>query len=336
MNHYNLFCQRKPIPLPNVIFGQDMPEVSEKQDAFHQLRLIAKKGKKADGSIATRSEQIDAAGKVIHTLLTPELKNEIIHNVFDAIRHNNWPADTNKTIYITRPVKPDFTTGSVTVNALALRFTHELCDLLNSHVQQDYPGIVFKDKGLVFLTNNNRTFADPVGRIVRQHVFDCDEFKSGDMVILADDHIETGGAFRNMAQTLTDKGASILSMITLSGLGESKTWQLHDSLRKNLSALIPDAAECTTLNKCLIGIGLSIDTLSNREALALIAYLSDPGNSNHLKLFRESMAAAGCDPTRINGADPLWELYNQPPKRAVEFAKDVESRLTKERVLFRN
>jgi len=191
------------------------------------------------------------------------------------------PIAPGQVVHLVRPARDPYAVESG-LNFLTFCEQTELARTLNTLEAQaarreGRPAIRFTDnKSMLSVTRTARTESSPIGRLVQQPFFSTVELRPGDQIVIADDHVETGGAVRAMEAAARSAGADVLAVAAMSAHPFSPQLQMSaevgELLDRTMAAWDPDHL---VLNR-LAQLGLQRHTLTNSEALILIACATDP------------------------------------------------------------
>ena len=159
-----------------------------------------------------------------------------------------------------------------------------------------------------------RTESNGLSRVFQQPIFDCRAFKQGDVVILTDDCAQSCSALITCDQALRNRGVNVVAYAALSSLPESRNLRAAPSVIDKFDEAIAFAASNhvekmpgsdysnayeefqRSVNHIFGLIGLSKETLSNREALTIMAFFIDGTKAGQLDWFNSVAFIAGADP----------------------------------------
>ena len=327
------FLLRRPVPAaPNTVIAAavatelpDSKRLSHEEKRIYTQRQIAKKGNDLDGNpVAGVSVALQAAKETIDHFSTPQHFEDVWNYVVTQV----GKPDHDTTIYVAVPVKPLDARSST--NVLGTAYAATLCKKLNELAKENgYTHLHFSDeKPIVMITAVNRTFSDAVGRLVRLPLFDTSAFAPDDKVIIADDHTQSGG-FLATAISAFPKD-SVLGVACLTRHPLSKNLTAHKQVLEALNAL----PEINIVYAKLAEVGVSSNTLTDREALTIIAAMTNGQDAAQNKKFNQLLDSIGRDPhiESIEKADDsLSALLMRPPLSAREMADAMEKAIPKER-----
>lgn len=276
---------------------------------MHKDRWIAKRGSRPDGTNdLTLDDRLEAAKRVIDALLTEEMVNKIGERIRSKI--SSIPPRDEYVIHV-----PFINTqsGRERKNVLGTAFTIELCNSLDAYCKKHLPGKKVKFVNEPMLINlaissaypdiqldsgqkpidtfdSGRSTASMIGRLVKLPLFEANNFKPGDMVILTDDHAQTAGTMLCRWNAVEDAGADVIAITTLSKAPETDNLQPHpelgkiidEAIRYNISQFegsanpVKYAQAHKKIETLFKKMGISYETMTNREAMIIIAHLTEP------------------------------------------------------------
>jgi beta-phosphoglucomutase-like phosphatase (HAD superfamily) len=321
---------------------EDGITLTEDEKAFHNERWIAKRGKNLDGSgNYSPEEKLKSGLYVVQTLLTDDMINRIADKAYAAAkekREKGYPE--SETIIIHLP----HIGGSQ--NMLRIGMLHVLQEKLNEIFDHKYPdlNVSFKDASdrtspifnvlsiaeslaqydiddIKPLSGHDaqasltikRSTGNLMERMAKQAIFNFKNFQPGDLVILADDHVQTGSTFITLYQQLVEAGVQIVALTSLATMPESTNLQAHQDVLNDLQVAtdyaitnyvedFPSETEYNirpifeeAANASLSIVGLSKESLSNREALTLMATMIEGTKEDQIEWFKGVMDKYGCD-----------------------------------------
>ena len=299
----------------------DPDKLDEATRAIYTTRQISKKGTDLNGAPQPDTDPLEAALDTIDHFITDAHVDEVFARATKGVGKGDV-----STIHVAVPVKPDSS-----VNVLATGYATVLAQKLNEKAKADgYDKLTFSDeKQLVMTSTINRTFAGAVERLVKLPLFDMSAFEKGDKVILADDHIQSGGFFAT-AMNAFPKGVEVLGVASLTRHPLSASLALHPSVGSALEAL-PDIG---AVYAKLAEVGVAKAALTNREALTILAAMTDPKAPNAEKSFTALLDTVGRDKAIEEVEkqdDSLINLFQQKPITARQLADKMEAAIPTER-----
>lgn len=352
---------------------EDGITLTEEETEFHNLRWIAKRGKHLDGTgNYNQEEKLEAGRKVVDALLTEDMINRVADKSFRAVqrkRDNGHPSD--------EPIIVHLPHIGGSKNQLRIALLERLTIRLNEIAKSDYPdlNVEFRD---AFLPNSpvcnvlsiaeslegecspedieplsghavdasltiKRSTGNLMERMAKQALFNFENFQEGDLVILGDDHVQTGSTFITQYQQLIASGIEVVALLALATMPESKNLQAHPDMLADLAQAesyaianyikdYPSADKDSVSNKfrqasadSVSTVGICKESLSNREALTLMACFIDGGDAEQLEWFRGIMDKYGCDPNVIERkGDSLLHQAEQPGMTPVAIKESIQ------------
>jgi hypothetical protein len=255
-------------------------------------------------------ERIKAAHEVLtETDLFSQAKEVLANSMKHLdVKNSSKPID----LYVIRPIK-DYTDTSNSYNFLTATYVKLLSQNLELAAQKYYPHmhINIYEKPVMMLTKTNRTDASPLGRILKQPLFEVTDIKDKN-VIIADDHVNAGAFTASLFSQIEALGGRVVGIASFSRHPNSEKVLISSELVRELTNLYPKEDIDMVLNP----LGLSVDTLTRREGLTLLSMFIDGNDSQHKTVFESTMQA-------INGAyaqiiegigDDLESEVSMPPK----------------------
>jgi beta-phosphoglucomutase-like phosphatase (HAD superfamily)/adenine/guanine phosphoribosyltransferase-like PRPP-binding protein len=159
-----------------------------------------------------------------------------------------------------------------------------------------------------------RTQGNGLSRIVRQPLFNYSTFCPGDTVILTDDCAQAGSTFITWDQALKKRGVNVVAYAALSSLPETQNLLAAPAVVKGFDQVMAFAVSNhlekfsgsdpikvadefqKNLGHLLRVVGISRETLSNREALTVMAFFVDGAKYVQMEWFFNLAITAGADP----------------------------------------
>ncbi len=156
------------------------------------------------------------------------------------------------------------------------------------------------------LSTDSRSTSNIIDRFVKQPKYnvshkEASNIKEGDMLLLADDCVQAGGVTASMLTAL--EGCNVLGIAALSCLPETRTLKPPHELREGLDMALDycvrihnngqtNSAQLDeykkTLEEALGLVGLSMDSLTSREILMLMALFLDETHEEDITINGES------------------------------------------------
>lgn len=235
-----------------------------------------------EGHVSHRS-RVEAAMEV---LSSANISLQAKQLLFQAIEKAEYRFQTTLNLHVLRPVK-DYADHTNSFNFLTATYCKLLRDALGEVASTYFPtsDIRVHDEPVMMLTKTNRTDADSLGRIVKQPLFELGDV-DGKFVIVADDHVNAGAFTTTLVSQAEANGANVVGVASFSRHPNSGNLLLKPTLKEALLTLHPQDEIDTLLSR----VGVSIDTLTNREGLTLLSILMDGANDNHRDIFYSAMA----------------------------------------------
>lgn len=352
---------------------EDGITLTEAEKEFHNLRWIAKRGKHLDGTgNYSQQEKLEAGRKVVDALVTEDMIQSVADRSFKAAqRKRDNGFDASKPIIVHLP----HIGGSQ--NQLRIAFLERLTTRLNEIAQSDYPelNVEFRD---AFTPNSpicnvlsiaesldgvckpedieplsghavdasltiKRSTGNLMERMAKQALFNFENFEDGDLVILGDDHVQTGSTFITQYQQLVASGVEVVALVSLAAMPESKNLQAHPDMLDDLTKAeqfavdnhmveFPNAQQESISAKfrrasadSIEVVGICKESLSNREALTLMACYIDGKKPEQLAWFKGIMDKYGCDQsvTERKGDSLLYQA-EQPGMNPVAIKESIQ------------
>jgi phosphoglycolate phosphatase-like HAD superfamily hydrolase len=234
-------------------------------------------------------------------------------------------------VHLVRPTR-DHYSADATLNFLTFCTQTEMARTLNAIEQQaaqqaKRPPIEFTDhKSCITLSRTARTEASPIGRLVQQAYFVTDEIAPGDQVVIVDDHVQAGSSLLSMAAALQEARANLLGLCTLTTHPYSTTLELNAELKEHLLRTMTQWDPDNQVLNELATMGMPVDTLTNAEALILIAYATNPHDEYAIRTFHEIENRLSGGKTVMEGEhDSLIPILNQVPSTPEMIVADIQN-----------
>lgn len=341
--------------------ADDIKKLPPGEKEAASIRLIAKRfiDAKTGKSIFTNS----SLGKASPTLQMQELpireirseaatatidrySGKYIYNLYQHIFNLNKDlietlktTDKDKlplTVHVIRPGRDKYARDCST-NFLTVATHTEVTDSLNflAKLYGKSDLIHFSDrKQLTGIGRSSRTIAGPIGRMVLQGYYNTSEIKKGDQVVIVDDHCQAGGTILGMSAAVKEAGGKVIAAVspTAHPLGIhakgpytadfSMSPKVKQLLDKTLEQWDPEGQVQEKLNK----YGIPVSTLTNHEAMIIIAYATDPSDGLAMRKFEDLEASLhqGGKHVLEGESDSLKPILNQKPLSAKEVAMKME------------
>ena len=159
-----------------------------------------------------------------------------------------------------------------------------------------------------------RTEGNGLTRIVRQPLFNYSTFCPGDAVILTDDCAQAGSTFITWDQALRRRGVNVIAYAALSSLPETRNLLAAPEVIRAFDQVMAFAVSNhierfpssdpirvadefqRNLDHLLSVVGISKETLSNREALTIMSFFVDGTKRVQMEWFVNLAITVGADP----------------------------------------
>lgn len=352
---------------------EDGITLTAEETEFHNLRWIAKRGKHLDGTgNYSREEKLEAGRKVVDALITEKMIKAVADKSFAAAqRKRDSGFDPAKPVMVHLP----HIGGSK--NQLRIAFLERLTNRLNEIAKEDYPELnvefrdaftpespicnvlsiaeslegKFRPEDIEPLSGHavdasltiKRSTGNLMERMAKQALFNFENFEEGDLVILGDDHVQTGSTFITQYQQLVASGVEVVALVSLAAMPESKNLQAHPDMLDDLAQAelfaienhleeFPSSEKQSITAKfrkasadCISMVGICKESLSNREALTLMACFVDGKKPEQLEWFKAIMDKYGCDPDVVERkGDSLLHQAQQPGMNPVVIHENMQ------------
>jgi beta-phosphoglucomutase-like phosphatase (HAD superfamily)/adenine/guanine phosphoribosyltransferase-like PRPP-binding protein len=161
---------------------------------------------------------------------------------------------------------------------------------------------------------SGRTEGNGLSRIVRQPLFNYSTFCPGDTVILTDDCAQAGSTFITWDQALRRRGVNVVAYAALSSLPETRNLlaapEVIGAFDQVMAFAVSNHVERfpgsdpikvadefqRNLDHLLSVVGISKETLSNREALTIMSFFVDGTKRVQMEWFVNLAVTVGADP----------------------------------------
>ncbi|MFN7836032.1 MAG: HAD hydrolase-like protein [Burkholderiaceae bacterium] len=254
---------------------------------------------------------------------------EYIRDLYDHLIKNadlSGSKESRVTIYLIRPGR-DMYAEDCTINFLSLAAQREVTESLNEMAKQDGKSdlVRFSDnKNISVLTRTSRSNASPIGRLAQQGYMDTSEIKQGDQIVIVDDHTQAGSTILAMTAALTEAGATVLAAVTPT----THPFCAQLSLSPNVEALLHETLKTWDtegeVQAQLAEFGMPIDTLTNQEAMIIIACATDPENHIAKQKFLDLESELyGSNRVLEGESDSLKPVFDQKPITPTEFVNEM-------------
>jgi len=297
---------------------------------FCHLRHIAKKGKDLDGTKHFDAhfkppddphtiERIAAAQEV----LDPQLIAAQAHKLLMQAQ----PVGDKLTFHMLRPMK-DYKNTETSYNVLTVVYARMLHLALEAEAKVQFPGVEMniKDTTAMMVTHNDRTNATAFERLVHQPLFALPGHLQNENVIIVDDHVNGGGFLMTLSAQLHDAKANIMGIATFSRHAHAATLEIDPAITEALCEVT--RVDKKEWNLLLAPFGLSLDTLTSREALTFLALVMDSDNPDHVIQFNYFDAKLSGNIRTVAGKDDdLHAVLSKPPLTVEDIRQDMEKML---------
>ena len=268
----------------SVKFGNYLPSTDEYRDSAH--------------IVAEFETRLEAGYEVIKEYLT----DAYIENIYTKARTATPGEDGRTIINVVRPIK-DYSDKTNSYNVLTNLTAQILVEKLNERARKDGANIDFRGGETQMLTTTNRTDADPIGRIIKQPYFNDASSIAKQNVIIFDDHMQAGAFGATLANFSHHHNANIIGVVTLTGHPTSATsLYANPQIVDYFHTVVKDVGQngkpldqeqaLRNMDSLLARQGMSLDTLTNTEALICCALFMPPEQIEDFKKL-ETLASGG-------------------------------------------
>ncbi|HEU4622486.1 MAG TPA: HAD hydrolase-like protein [Burkholderiaceae bacterium] len=230
-------------------------------------------------------------------------------------------------IHLIRPARAPYA-DDCTVNFLSLAAQREVTQSLNNLARLEGKDAFVQftdDKNLTVLSRTARSNASPIGRLVQQGYFDTSEIKPGDRVVIVDDHTQAGGTILAMAAAMTQAGARVLAAATPTTHPFCAQLAMSPAVVALLKETLQRWDTQGVVQAKLASLGMGINTLTNHEAMIVIAYATDPDDTVAKQKFIDLENALHGEHRVMEGeSDSLVAVLEQKPIPPHEVAKEMD------------
>lgn len=238
------------------------------------------------------------------------------------------------TIHMVQPMYAHYA-DDYAVNVLATSAQHVITETLNEIAKRNHQShlIQFKDdKQLPTLTRTARTHSGPIGRLVQQGYFDTSAVNPGEHFVVVDDHCQAGGATLSMSAAIQEAGGQVHAAITPSAHPYSRKLSMHPEVQKELLHVLKTWDTQGLVQQKLVDYGMPVNTLTNYEAMTVIAYATDPEDTKAIHRFHQLEGLLNQGAKVLEGeSDSLKPVLKQKAASAAEVARMMEIDNTKNR-----
>ena len=344
-------------------WGTETPDIGDIEDPVKQE--LHRKRARAKGGIDDIDEKMAAAKAVYQQIVHPERginpeESLFLKSVFDNVTAQIGDPGKKCTVHVPIEVKDwnmeETDPRKLDRNALSTLFSLQLAaDLDKMAKKAGWGNLDFsaKEKRIIKISRSviskhyKRGDADVYGRFAGQVRYDADQFEEGDLVIVPDDHIQTGASPKAMIDALKRRGCKVLGVATLSCHPEAKNLWPDDKVRDGLDTALgccvrihnPEVDEQQSnkllrkykedLDAALGQLKLSVDNLTNRELLTLMGLFIHNSKQEYVDFFERMKECAGVDPHIIERpGDSLKELIGReaitPARFGINLKEEIE------------
>ncbi|MBC7500897.1 MAG: HAD hydrolase-like protein [Herminiimonas sp.] len=325
-----------------------LEELSQSEKDFHAIRMVGKRF--IDTRTGTSLFTDTPVGKSnpelpLQNSLVRDIRGEAATATFDRYGQQyvkdlyasvctslaaSGSATEKTTVHLVRPGRSIYAHDS-TVNFLSLVTQAELTSALNQeaalHAKQEKREATIEFSGVkqaIVISRTARSNASPIGRLVQQGYFDMSEIKPGDKIIIADDHTQAGSTLLTMAAALEEAGAQVLAAVTPT----THPFCAQLSMSESVRTLLHQTLQCWDTEGKVQGqlavMGMSPETLTDHEAMILIAYATDPTNPTAMAAFRHVESELNDGHGVMEGeADSLKPILNSTPLNPDQIVQEM-------------
>lgn len=301
LNNVPFFFAAYETEVPKLDDIKKMPE--EAQD-FYKVRHLCKNGrdlftdepieganqsgtspKLMDQGWVTRALRGESA-----TATVAKYGGEYIKNLHAQVIASLDLSRTDNTVHVVRPSRASYC-SDYTLNVLTFATQTELACTLNdieakAAKEAGRPPVKFSDhKSFYSLTRASRTETSPIGRLVQQPYFVTSELNAGDKMIIADDHVQAGGSILTMLAAAKEANIDVLGVATLTTHPFCTQFSLSNDVKALLEKTMEKWDKDGLVGETLSEMGMPLHTLTNHEAMILIAYATAPKDEDALAAF---------------------------------------------------
>lgn len=329
-------------------------DLAEEGFAFYTMRQLAKKGRQLDGStldgktnqIADTSDEVLALRKfagdaVVSHPLKAQIKadGQDFGAFYDQILENlerseGFSCTQPCTVRVMHPSKSPQVTG-YTINYFSQCFSAHLTAQLNAVAQQrqaqdpQAPRVNFVNDGhITTLCRTSRAEATPIGRLGQLGYFSAQCVKPGEFIVIADDHAQSGDAWMTALMAAKKGGAQTVGLAAFSIHPFSQNGLIDVKIQAKALAKLNQVDPDGQVLEALADIGITPDTLTNFEALILMAVFTAPDDELGLKAYHELVNQLSGDAHILTSAfdslDPvLQEAVPTPAEFVVKLSQEI-------------
>jgi len=335
------------------------PNATIKKD-FHSARMLAK-GRGVELDPRKRVESVKAASQLVKDALYNEdgSTSHHVRSVYESVLSNLSSDEMayGPTIFLPTIVReknagePEVP-GQISKNALATVYTIELSKALQKLAEENGDRITFstrEDRRMLRLDSDirlPRREADIYQRFSRQNIYTAKQFQKGEYALITDDHVETAASIKSQIDALENNNVKVVGIATFGALSESL------DLRPPIDA--PYIAQILWFNKRITktskpiadlkieldeGLklcGISLDSLTKRELLALAGILLDQTSEGAISFFEDLKLKFNVDPNAQEGdRNGLQGILENPAVSVTDFFREMKINQIMEAIMSR-
>lgn len=270
-----------------------------------------------------------AAQEVIDHWLNADFLNMFASKIDGRVRQDETVTFLHRT---------SITGSSERHNYLFTRYEEVIINALQERLS--HRRLTFEALTVPVATVPKRTESNPLERVVRQPYIDPENQFAimGKRIILLDDHVQAGGTFATfhaLAKELGD-GTEVIGMTALSVHPTGTDLHVYDQVKNALHLAWEkngrqDSIDNVGPDDVLGKVGLSVDTLTNREALYLIGMFTDGHDAQAIREYFDLVEDVSHGVAVPDGRQDTFDLLVQSPPIAISDLKQSIDRLIKER-----
>jgi hypothetical protein len=303
-----------------LVVKEILGHTAEAEPWVRTSRMIAKKGVSSWGDIGKvpplpLQERIENTAKVVDRFMD----GQWLENLTDTVKAS-LNGEKKVSLVFTRA----YDEGSLNLIPPAMAAKAQ------RHLAEALPGVeVMIDKDIFQASKANRTSADTAATLLaRQQIFEG-KVTSGTHYVLLDEHIEAGATLANLENYIRSNGGKVAAIGTLTKNPGAEHMHIlpqtlaaiDQAVRESVAggAIVGKATEKLFEGKIrqqkkllldtLAGLGITPETLTNTEGLAVVAHLSKDKAA-----FDETLKAAGTNLEEYAnyGGDYITKLLDLP------------------------
>tara|TARA_B100001989_G_scaffold229266_1_gene186566 strand:+ start:1380 stop:2585 length:1206 start_codon:yes stop_codon:yes gene_type:complete len=308
---------------------------------IHFLRQYAKKGKYPDGSFTVDprfsandeiiEDRIIAAKWVVDQLLTDQHVRELAEHIHDSLKGRK-----DQSVVILRNQVAQG--ADISYNFLSPTYDQVLIDRLDNYFAENYPEdqVNFEMKTALRLNDTLRVYSGPIGRLARLPFIDLEDLKpkvDGKMILVADEHIQAAGMASTLYSLSKQLGGEVIGVTTLTSHPTTKSLKLSGDVC-NMVLEYADKSSQDNMNgsdlleDTLNSLGLSIETITNREGLYILALLMDGEDDQQFHSFLDLEKKLSGGLQVIEGVeDNVRKVLFDPPLSVQELQEKIQNHI---------